>query len=732
MIHDREPTPPSASGADPQGRTDGRRLRGGDPLWVALLVLGAVLVWDARVTAPANPYLMGSGDAFGYFLPAYEYEARRLAAGSFPFWNPYQGAGVPFLATLQPGALYPARALTLVMSPKGAMGWSAFAHVLLGLLGTYALCRRLGTGGAAAAMAGVVFATAVALPWLHTASLLEPGAWLPLLALAVVVVLDGGGWGSVLFLGLAGAMPVLAGGYQPALYTLYGLAVFALAVVLDRWARGARQTARGVGRLAVAGLLAAATAMPQVLPTLAWSANTLRQTRMLADVQMMMLFTEAGRWDRLGTFFVRRTSSDLCHLSIPVVALAAVAIVGARPLGLVLGLGAIVTAGAALQHPGSIFFPLYKAMPGLGIFRFPSRILLLTGLCTAVAAALGLTTLTRTRVLAAPLRRHAVEAAALLAVVLLLVWPYASPVRLPWSAGGEIEVLKPHFVPGAQRPTSEYRVWVPGGRLDLRVGEFVRQGMREGVRVVQDYEPLSSRRLGAFLYAAVGLPPPAPDAVAPFTGAMLQDRPIMRPVLLDLVAARTIVMPTGVVPPAGVPGWTLVGSRGDLGTYRNDNALPRAYVVDRARFVADEADALAVIGSRDFDGHGEVVLVGAPATDAEQAVATAARAPARPARIAIDDPEHVAIDVDGVRPSVLVLADAHAPGWEATVDGVPRRLWQANYLVRGVALEPGDRRVELRYRAPGFALGVAIAFTAWGTVLAALAGVRMRRRRHST
>jgi hypothetical protein len=259
---------------------------------------------------------------------------------------------------------------------------------------------------------------------------------------------------------------------------------------------------------------------------------------------------------------------------------------------------------------------------------------------------------------------------------------------------------------------------VPGGRLDLTAGGFAREGMRHGVRVLQDYEPLTSRRLGVFLNAIVGQPPPAPDAFVPFTGAVLNDKGVVRPALLDLVAVRTILGPATPTPP---PGWRLVRSIGDLAWYRNDRALPRAYVVDRARFVATEDDALATILGTDFDGHGEAVLVGLPETPGDRAVAAAAGTVATPARLVVDEPERLAVEIDRTAPGVLVVADAFAPGWTATVDGAPRPLRQANYLVRGIVLQPGDRRVELRYRAPGFAAGLALAGGAWSIVLLALA-----------
>src|SRR5207249_533512 len=74
---------------------------------VAGLIGGAFVVWDARIAVPAQHIALWAGDLFHFFLPSYSFEAERLRALALPFWNPYQAAGVPFLATLNPGALYP-------------------------------------------------------------------------------------------------------------------------------------------------------------------------------------------------------------------------------------------------------------------------------------------------------------------------------------------------------------------------------------------------------------------------------------------------------------------------------------------------------------------------------------------------------------------------------------------------------------------------------------------------
>ena len=50
--------------------------------------------------------------------------------------------------------------------------------------------------------------------------------------------------------------------------------------------------------------------------------------------------------------------------------------------------------------------------------------------------------------------------------------------------------------------------------------------------------------------------------------------------------------------------------------------------------------------------------------------------------------------------TVLLLNDRHNPDWQVTVDGKPARLLRANFLMRGVYLEPSDKghTVIFRYR----------------------------------
>ena len=91
-----------------------------------------------------------------------------------------------------------------------------------------------------------------------------------------------------------------------------------------------------------------------------------------------------------------------------------------------------------------------------------------------------------------------------------------------------------------------------------------------------------------------------------------------------------------------------------------------------------------------------------------------------------DEPEEVALRAVSDRPALLVLSDALAPGWTATVDGKPAEILPANYLVRGVWVGAGEHTVLFRYRTPGLRQGWAI-LAVGGLALAGWALARRRR-----
>lgn len=70
--------------------------------------------------------------------------------------------------------------------------------------------------------------------------------------------------------------------------------------------------------------------------------------------------------------------------------------------------------------------------------------------------------------------------------------------------------------------------------------------------------------------------------------------------------------------------------------------------------------------------------------------------------------DEIRLAVRSDRPTVVVVRDAFAPGWSASLDGQPVPLLRADGRHRAVAIPAGDSQVRLRYRPPGVRAGLAL------------------------
>jgi hypothetical protein len=82
-----------------------------------------------------------------------------------------------------------------------------------------------------------------------------------------------------------------------------------------------------------------------------------------------------------------------------------------------------------------------------------------------------------------------------------------------------------------------------------------------------------------------------------------------------------------------------------------------------------------------------------------------------------DGLSRVSLEASAPSGGVLVLLDAFAEGWDATLDGGPVPIYPANLAFRAVAVPPGIHRIRFAYHAPGVARGLLIAGLGWAAVL---------------
>jgi len=140
-------------------------------LYVALL-LAPVLAGDAvllpvdilRLYAPFRglppsdpPAILLHRDLVHQIAPWALLVKRALAAGRWPLWNAYEGAGMPLMADPQTQPFQPLVLLAYPFSIWTAAGVTAALKVLSALVFTFLLCRRQGLSEAAAAAGATAF-----------------------------------------------------------------------------------------------------------------------------------------------------------------------------------------------------------------------------------------------------------------------------------------------------------------------------------------------------------------------------------------------------------------------------------------------------------------------------------------------------------------------------------------------------------------------------------------------
>jgi len=192
-----------------------------------------------------------------------------------PFVNRHAGAlfGIPLDCGPLSGVLYPPGMLCRALPARIGSFALAAVHLWAAGLFMYMLLRTMGTGRLAGFCGGVTFVFSGTV----LASIVAPGAlyalcYVPLLLALVHNTLTRGGLHWPVLAGLIGALQLLAGFPQIALYTFYLLCAYAVAEVAAQCtaARRWQPMWRPVGRLCVAAVTAACVAAPQLWLWLEW------------------------------------------------------------------------------------------------------------------------------------------------------------------------------------------------------------------------------------------------------------------------------------------------------------------------------------------------------------------------------------------------------------------------------------------------------------------------------
>jgi O-antigen/teichoic acid export membrane protein len=300
----------------------------------------------------------------------------------------------------------------------------------------------------------------------------------------------------------------------------------------------------------------------------------------------------------------------------------------------------------------------------------------------------------------------------LLAVALLTLDLFSFGITFNTAAETRVLDVVPRSIAAIQADPGLFRI-VTFGEDDTLPSNT---NMLFGLQDVRGYDTIILREYVEYLELL------EPQRGIPYSKvAKLFDQRSLTSPLLDLLNVK-YVLTSKVV---SLPSWTLHAQGDGIRVYRNEDVLPRAFVMtDGRRIVGDRAEALDALRAPGFDPRRQVVVEGA--------TAALGSTPPRPTLGTFQAAEVIAyentrvvvrtpVDSEG---GILVLADVYVPGWTATVDGAPTTVLRANGLFRAVELPSGAHTVEFRYRPLTVRIGGLLTAIS-GAVLLSLAGLTL-------
>jgi len=722
---------------------------------IVFVVLFSILFWywampSATDRGPVEPGL--SSDIVNYFYPMLDLVRNTVRHCRIPLWNPHEGCGRPFAATVEVGVFYPGKILLVLLPTHVFLRVDAIIHLTAGGVFMVLFLRRFGCSLFGQLVGAALFTFAISSTGMYNPSIMETIVWLPAAAFAVDRLSSRGKLLDAVLLALVLSLHCLAGSVQFFVYTTYFVMAYGVFRTLELHA--STQLPRRVMLrcllmlVAAIGFTGGITAV-QVLPSYEMVEHSVRSEGASEEeleynarlfpggtspgTFVRNIFRTEAKWTAFG-------AGGTGHLTVVGFLLACLAPLAGRRRAVMifLAVAAIVTIvtafGTAVPH--NVLLQIYQKLPLMNLFRVPMRLCYLGLFCSIVLASLGAgglrdwldrgawtpgtaaTLVVQVGLIAlflvlsgVPGRIIAGLYGATLAAVLVgrtrehgnrLRGPIALAVSLgliivnifcSTPRDGILRQMTPGFY------SDEITILSAAKRIELyqRVAQLgvVRPKVAQlaGAYSPGDYEPVPLRRY-ADLFSAHRVPT--------FLGlSIFTPESSMR--LLDLMSASILIarppiqphtMPGELEPIAIIDGASI---------YRNRGALPRAYVAYNWQYVEPTAAALAT-ASEEFDPRQTVLLeeVSDRRPSAGRSIGIT------PGTISVYADDRVEFLVEARMPGVAVLTDTWYPGWYAFVDGMPARIERVNGMFRGIFVSRGTHTVRLEYKPLSVLLGMTL------------------------
>lgn len=544
-------------------------------------------------------------DHFDYFQPLRWFTSQELRAGRLPLWNPYNASGEPWLANPQTGVFYPPAWLFLVLPFARAYMLHLLFHVILLGWGAYLLFQRTISRGAALVGAMALIFSGPVLSLLDVSNNFCTLAWIPLALWCAA----GRAWrrGGVVL-----ALAFLAG--EP-FFAALAAAMFVVVALLSASQGMRREAARGV---LITSLVAFGLSAFQLLPFLEFvrgsdrtgamdDALILRDSMPLRDWLRIAVPPPGGPSPmdpQLGQHFI-----PIVYVGIVVVVLALIGLTTLARRRDAAGWALLLVVAVAVSTG-----PLLLTRLPLTLFRYPARLVPIGAFAIAALAAIGWDRIRK--------ERRWIDLVIILVIVADLL-PRARPLL-------NIQPFRTDVVPYSRE------IGAAG-----KILKFGPPDILQRTAWVSGYLNLYDRRFDAFTAA--------PLANARYV--QLYRDMVQSPTFEEVAIAGVAHIISSYALPEP---WHLVAHSGNVGVYRNPQALPMA--------------ALFTPGSKAM----------------------------RYATWTLDS-SSARVKVNAPRAGILVLRQQAASGWRVEVDGEPAKPLVVDGVFRGVEVAKGPHEVVWHY-----------------------------------
>lgn len=677
------------------------------PPWSAVAAPGA---------QPSNPLLL---DQSIVFLPWMGFAAQRLRAGELPLWNPDNYLGQPFVGTYQSALYWPLNWVYYALPSWHVHAWTALARLFAAALFARAFLRRLGACDAAASIGGLGYClSGFFIAWLNHAHT-NVALFLPALFWSIERMAARPSRRESALFGLLFGLQLLAGHVQTSLHI--ALAAAAWALLRTGFATAAPRLARGgLLRLAGGALLGLLLAAPQLLPFAEYLADS-QGARVLEQLDVVdraapaehaLLMIAPAHYgaphthDYRGPLGHNLNYNELigAYVGRTLLALAVLQLLwlgwrGPRR-GLTLALAGLVAIALLVGWQIDPFYSLARALPRLRSTKL-MRVLVIAAFGLSALGALGLDAL---------LQRLAAQAA-LARALALGVFALVAFELLSFARGYNPEVDAAGLVPRTR--VTDFLASEPRPMRVIGVDNRIllpNANLFYGLPMISGYDSIEYRRVTELELRMTNARPSFPF-VSRITA---YDRS-------EALPLASLLGVTHFLAEGDLPAPLELALDAELEVYRNPLALPRVFVARAVELVAEPEQRLARLGAADFDPR--VALLERDSAELRRAQA-AQRPGAEPgtSRVTLYEPRTLEAELELERPALVVVADAFAPGWHASLipqqGGAARELAieRVDHALRGVWVDPGRWKLRMHYAPASTRIGLALA--ALGALLA--------------